>query len=52
MKTLVTGALGATAEDLRRLEALGLEITLHPDERAPVAAPERYEAVICNGLFL
>lgn len=52
MKTLVTGALGATREELNRLESLGLEIALHPDEREPVACPERYEAVIGNGLFV
>lgn len=34
------------------LEAQGLEITLHPDERAKVEHPELYEAVVCNGLFL
>jgi len=51
MKTLVTGALQATAEELERLSALGLEITLHPDERTPVEFPAQYEAVICNGLF-
>lgn len=52
MKTLVTGALQTTEEDLLALQAAGLEITIHPDERTPVQAPERYEAVICNGLFL
>ena len=51
MKTLVTGALGATREELNMLEGLGLDITLHPDERQPVANPEQYEAAICNGLF-
>lgn len=52
MKTLVTGALGATDAELDMLRAAGLEITLHPDERKPVANPEQFEAVICNGLFL
>ena len=52
MKTIVTGALQATEEELNALAALGLEITIHPDERAPVASPEQYEAAICNGLFL
>ena len=51
MKTLVTGALGATREELNMLEGLGLDITLHPDERQPVTCPEQYEAVIGNGLF-
>ena len=52
MKTIVTGALQATEEELNQLAALGLEITLHPDERAPVESPEQYEAAVCNGLFL
>lgn len=52
MKTLVTGALGATDEELNQLRELGLEITLHRDEKEPVTNPEQYEAVICNGLFL
>jgi len=51
MKTLVTGALGATREELNMLEGLGLDITLHPDERQPVTCPDQYEAVIGNGLF-
>lgn len=52
MKTLVTGALQLNQEQRELLELQGLEITLHPDERAPVADPELYEAVVCNGLFL
>lgn len=51
MKTLITGALGATEEEIRQLSALGLDITLHPDERQSVEHPEQYEAVVCNGLF-
>ena len=51
MKTLVTGAF--PLDDGRRaaLEALGLALTVHPDEKTPVEAPETYEAAICNGLF-
>lgn len=52
MKTLVTGALQATSEELKRLEELGLEITFHQDEQDEVKNPELFEAVICNGLFL
>lgn len=52
MKTLVTGALQATSEELKRLEELGLEITFHQNERDEVANPEQFEAVIGNGLFL
>lgn len=52
MKTLVTGALGATEEELNMLRSAGLDITIHPDERQPVDHPDQYETVICNGLFL
>jgi len=52
MKVIVTGALKARPEEIALLESLGMEITLHPDERAPVLQPEQYEAAICNGLFL
>ena len=51
MKAIVTGALQATAEDLAALEQLGLEVTLHPDERAQVPNPEGYELAVCNNLF-
>ena len=51
MKTLITGALQATQADLQRLCRAGLEITLLERETDPVAEPDRYEAVICNGLF-
>ena len=52
MKVLITGAFSLTPELRQKLEALGLEITFHADERARVADPEGFEAVICNGLFL
>lgn len=52
MKTIVTGALQATSEELKQLEELGLEITFHQNERDDVKNPEQYEAAICNGLFL
>lgn len=51
MKAIVTGALQPTSDDLAALETLGLEITLHPDERAPVPHPEDYEVAVCNNLF-
>ena len=51
MKLLVTGSLGAGAEDLEQLRALGHEITLHPDERIPVQDPAQYEGIIGNSLF-
>ncbi len=52
MKTIVTGALQATSEELKQLEELGLEITFHQNERDEVENPEQFEAAICNGLFL
>ena len=51
MKAIVTGALQPTSDDLAALEKLGLEVTVHPDERAPVADPEDYEVAVCNNLF-
>lgn len=52
MRTIVTGALQATPEELDQLRSMGLEIVFHQDERMPVEVPEQYEAAICNGLFL
>ena len=51
MKAIVTGALQPTPDDLAALETLGLEVTVHPDERAPVPHPECYEVAVCNNLF-
>lgn len=52
MNVLVTGAFQLNSEELAMLEAAGHKVFLHPDERTPVEQPERYEAVVCNGLFL
>ena len=51
MKFLVTGSLGADENDIRAIEALGHEVTLHPDERVPVEHPEQYEGMISNSLL-
>lgn len=51
MKLLITGSLGAKEEDLEAIRALGHHITLHPDERVPVADPGQYEGIIGNSLF-
>ena len=51
MKILVTGSLGADENDIRAIEALGHEVTLHPDERAPAEHPEQYEGMIGNSLL-
>lgn len=52
MNLLVTGALPLTTEDQKALERLGYTVTVHPNEQEEVSTPERYEAVVCNGLFL
>ncbi len=52
MNVLVTGAFQLNSEELTALEAAGHKVFTHPDEHAPVELPERYEAVVCNGLFL
>ena len=51
MKAIVTGALQPTPDDLAALETLGLEVTVHPDERAAVENPERFDIAVCNNLF-
>lgn len=52
MNVLVTGAFQLNSEELAALESAGHKVLVHPDERIPVEQPERYEAVVCNGLFL
>lgn len=52
MNILVTGAFQLNSGEREQLEAAGHKVFLHPDERALVEQPERYEAVVCNGLFL
>ena len=52
MNVLVTGAFQLNSEELAALEAAGHRVFIHPDERSLVEQPERYEAVVCNGLFL
>ena len=52
MNVLVTGAFQLNNDELAALKAAGHKVFTHPDERAPVEQPERYEVVVCNGLFL
>ena len=52
MNVLVTGAFQLNSGELAELEAAGHKVFVHPDERVAVEEPERYEAVVCNGLFL
>ena len=52
MNILVTGAFQLNNGEREQLESAGHKVFVHGDERAPVNCPERYEAVVCNGLFL
>ena len=52
MNILVTGVFQLNSGEREQLEAAGHKVFVHGDERAPVDCPERYEAVVCNGLFL
>ncbi len=52
MNILVTGAFQLNSEEHTELEAAGHKVFVHPDEHTKVEHPERYEAVVCNGLFL
>lgn len=52
MNVLMTGAFQLNSKELAELEAAGHRVFVHPDERIPVEQPQRYEAVVCNGLFL
>lgn len=52
MNILITGSLQASQVDIDRIESLGHTVTVHSDERVLVECPEKYEGVICNGLFI
>lgn len=52
MKTLITGAAKFNEEQLSLLNAAGIETVFHQDERERVENPGRFEAVVCNGLFM
>lgn len=52
MNILVTSAFQLSSDECKLLETAGHKVFVHGDERAPVDCPERYEAVVCNGLFL
>lgn len=53
MRLLITSALRATPEQLSEIRGLGHEVTLVPDESAPLP-PEAglADGVICNGLLM
>ena len=52
MNILVTSAFQLNSDECELLEAAGHKVFVHGDERVPVDCPERYEAVVCNGLLL
>lgn len=52
MNLLITGVFSLTPEFQTELENLGWTVCFHQQEQDPVICPERYDAVICNGLFL
>ena len=52
MKILVTGAFQLNSDAKETIEDMGHELYFHKDERETVLAPEIFDAVICNGLFL
>ena len=52
MNVLVTGAFQLNSGEREQLESAGHKVFIHGDERTLVDCPERYEAVVCNSLFL
>ncbi len=52
MNLLITGAFPLMPEFQAELEHMGWMVYFHQQEQDPVVNPERYDAVICNGLFL
>ena len=51
IKLLVTGSFPLDEAQREALTHMGYDVSFHMDEKAPVVAPEQYEAVVCNGLF-
>ena len=49
---LLTGAFTYSDEDIKAIESLGLKTDYIQFEKDKVKYPEKYDAVICNGLFL
>ncbi len=52
MKLLLTGAYPYTQEEIQTIEKLGHTAVFLQQESDPIADPETFEGVICNGLFL
>ncbi len=51
MNLLITGAFKCTKEQKDKINAM-FSVDYHDDEMAQVKNPEKYDAVVCNGLFL
>lgn len=49
---LLTGAFAYSDEDIKDIESLGFKTDFIQFEKDNVKYPEKYDAVICNGLFL
>lgn len=49
---LLTGCFPYSSEQINEIIKLGFNVTYHADEKVLVDHPEKFEIVICNGLFL
>lgn len=52
MHILITGAFPLNEAFQKELESFGCIVHFQQFEKDPVDCPERYDAIICNGLFL
>ena len=52
MNTLLTGAFSYTEEQILKLQQMGLEVDFLQYETDNITHYEKYDAVVCNGLFL
>lgn len=52
MRLLLTGAYPYTEAQIRKIEEMGHAVTFLQQENDPIANPQTFEGVICNGLFL
>lgn len=52
MNILITGAAHPQASLVTQLQNFGWNVDILDDEKSTVEEPEKYDAVVCNGLFL